>query len=131
MKCSIAVLGILALVLVGCGSAREAGKLPSSREVLTAAEISRTSALTAYEAVQMLRPAFLRAQGPKAVLSSPRSTVYPVVYMNGTYHGALETLMSLDVRDIQDIRYIDPQQATIMYGTGHVAGVIMVNTKGK
>jgi hypothetical protein len=129
MRCSIAVCGVLGLVLMGCGSTREAGKLPSSREVLTAEEISRTSALTAYEAIQILRPAFLRAQGPKAVLTSPRSTIYPVVYMNGAYHGGLETLKSLYVSDIQDIRYIEPKQATIMFGTGHVAGIIMVNTK--
>ena len=129
MRCSIAVFGVLALVLMGCGSARETGKMPASREVLTAEEISRTSALTAYEAVQMLRPAFLKAQGPKAVLSSPRSTIYPVVYLNGAYHGELASLKSLYVSDIQDIRYIEPQQATIMFGTGHVAGIIMVNTK--
>jgi hypothetical protein len=51
--------------------------------------------------------------------------------MNGVYHGELETLKSLYVSDIQDIRYIEPKQATIMFGTGHVAGIIMVNTKGK
>jgi hypothetical protein len=131
MRCSFVMCGVLSLVLLGCGSARETGKMPSSREVITADEISRTSALTAYEAIQTLRPAFLRQQGPKAVLTNPRSTMYPVVYMNGVYHGELETLKSLYVSDIQDIRYIEAKQATIMYGTGHVAGIIMVNTKGK
>ncbi len=123
------MIGVLTLILSGCGSTGGTGRLPSSREVLTAEEISRTSALTAYEAVQMLRPAFLRMQGPKAVLASPRSTVYPVVYLNGAYHGELETLKSMYVSDIRDIRYIDPNEATIRYGTGHVAGVIMVNSK--
>jgi hypothetical protein len=131
MRCSNAMYCVMILVLMGCGSTREAGKLPASREVLTAEEISRTSALTAYEAIQMLRPAFLRAQGPKAVLPSPRSTMYPAVYMDGAYHGELETLKTLYVSDVQDIRYIEAQQATIMFGTGHAAGIIMVNTKKK
>jgi hypothetical protein len=131
MRCSIALSGVLALVLLGCGSAREAGKLPASREVLTAEEIARTSAITAYEAIQMLRPAFLRAQGPKQVLSTPRSSMYPAVYMNGSYFGELETLKSLFVSDIQDIRYIEERQATIMFGTGHAAGVIMITSRKK
>jgi hypothetical protein len=131
MRCSRALFGVLTLVLMGCGSARETGKLPASREVLTAEEISRTSALTAHEAIQILRPAFLRAQGPKAVLANPRSTIYPSVYLNGVYHGELETLKTMYVSDIQDIRYIEAKQATIMFGTGHVAGIIMVTTRSK
>lgn len=129
MRCSIAVSGVLALFLMGCGSTHDAGKLPSSYELLTADEMSTTSALTADEAIRMRRPAYLRKQGPKTVVTTYRSTMYPVVYLNGVYYGDVESLKSLYVSDIRDIRYIEPKEATIMFGTGHVAGVIMVNTK--
>lgn len=129
MRCSIAVFGVLALILAGCGSTGDAVRLPSARELLTADEISRTSALTAYEAIRIRRPAYLRMKGPKTTDPATRSTMYPAVYLNGVYYGDVESLKSLYVSDIRDISYIDPQEATIMFGSGHVAGVIMVNTK--
>jgi hypothetical protein len=123
------LFGFLLLILVGCGTAGEAGRMPASREVLTAAEISKSGALTAYDAIRTLRPAFLRAQGLKAVLTNPRSTVYPVVYLNGVYHGEMDSLKELTAQNINEIRYIEAKDATLMYGTGHSAGVILVTTR--
>jgi hypothetical protein len=132
MRTLCSLFGLLLLFLVGCGTARETGQIPSSREVLTAQEISRSGALTAYDAIRTLRPAFLRAEGPKAVLPYPRSTIYPiytVVYLNGMYTGELDSLKDMTAQNIDEIRYIEANDATLMYGTGHSAGVIMVTTK--
>jgi hypothetical protein len=48
---SALLLGLVALVVVGCVSSRSGGAV-STREILTADEISRTTALTAYDAIQ-------------------------------------------------------------------------------
>jgi hypothetical protein len=128
MKTLHACLGLVLLLLAGCGSSHESGRTPSSREVLTAEEISKSGALTAYDAIRIRRPAFLTPQGPKTTGTATRSTMHPAVYLNGMYYGEVESLKDISALNIKDIRYIEAKDATIMYGTGHVAGVIMVST---
>lgn len=128
MKNSITMLALAAL-FVACGSSHEGSKATMSSEVLTAEEIATTSAITAYDAVRMRRPTFLAVKGPKSIMPGPRSTTRPVVYLNDLYYGELETLQNISAVDVKEIRYVDPRSATISYGTGHVAGVILVITK--
>lgn len=119
----------LLFLLTGCGSSHEAAKTPSSREILTADEISKSGALTAYDAIRIRRPAFLTPQGPKTTGGVTRSTMHPAVYLNGMYYGEVESLKDLIAMNIREIRYIEAKDATIMFGLGHVAGVIMVTTQ--
>ncbi|MBI3788625.1 MAG: hypothetical protein HY276_10285 [Ignavibacteriales bacterium] len=128
MKNSIVML-VVATLFVACGTSHEGAKATFSSEVLTAEEIATTSAITAYDAVRIRRPTFLAVKGPKSVMQGPRSTTKPVVYLNDLYYGELETLQNISAVDVKEIRYVDPRTATISYGTGHVAGVILVITK--
>lgn len=128
MKNSIAMLALAAL-FVACGSSHEGSKATMSKEVLAAEEIATTGAITAYDAVRMRRPSFLVSKGVKSILQSTRSSTKPVVYLNDLYYGELETLQNISAVDVKEIRYVDPRSATISYGTGHVAGVILVITK--
>ncbi len=116
-------------IAVGCGPTKEGTKVPLAKESLFADEIAQTNAISAYDAIKLRRPAFLQSRGPKSIYASPRSTTKPSVYLNGLYHGELETLNTIPAVDVQEIRYIDPRDATLLYGTGHVAGVILVLTK--
>ncbi len=117
------------LTLSACGTSGEGSRASLAKEVLLAEEIAQSSAVTAYDAVRLRRPGFLQTRGPKSMYASSRSSVRPSVYLNGLYHGALETLNTIAAVEIQEIRYIDAKDATLLYGTGHVAGVIMVITK--
>ena len=121
-------LTILTIFLTGCGVSREA-RLASSREVLTDEEITKTAALTAYEAIRIRRPAFLVAPGEKSFGDADRSLKRPVVYVNSVYYGKIESLKEMPVHDIREIRFLDPLDATRMFGTVHAGGVILVNTK--
>jgi hypothetical protein len=103
--------------------------LSSAHGLLTAEEISRTSALTAYEAVRALRPSFMKIRGPRLSGEVTRTTAYPAVYLNGMYYGDTESLKSLYVIDIRDIGYIDSNEAMLKFGKDHLAGAIMVNSK--
>ena len=117
------------LTLSACGTSGEGSRASLAKEVLLAEEIAQSSAVTAYDAVRLRRPGFLQTRGPKSMYASSRSSVRPSVYLNGLYHGELETLNTIAAVEIQEIRYIDAKNATLLYGTGHVAGVIMVITK--
>lgn len=125
----VLLLVAVASVVSGCGTSGEGSRASLAKEVLLADEIAQSSAVTAYDAVRLRRPGFLQTRGPKSMYASSRSSVRPSVYLNGLYHGALETLNTISAVEVQEIRYIDAKDATLLYGTGHVAGIIMVITK--
>jgi hypothetical protein len=64
-------------------------------DLITAQEIAEVRAATAYNAVELLRPTFLRS-------SNPRFPV--VVYVNGSKRGGIEELRRLRPEDIESIR---------------------------
>lgn len=80
---------------------------------------------SAYEAIQRLRPRWLRSRG--STVSGGR--FYAVVYVDGSRYGELGVLRSLEVGDIETIRFINSRDATTRYGTGHPGGVIAIATK--
>jgi hypothetical protein len=59
-------IGLVVLVMAGCASSQSGGAV-STREILTAEEISRTTALSAYDAIQIRRPAFLAGAQRRAL----------------------------------------------------------------
>ncbi|HCA80269.1 MAG TPA: hypothetical protein DEP53_11115 [Bacteroidetes bacterium] len=129
MRTIIVCFGLLAVLVVGCSGTGEGTRMTSSREILNADEIAKTSALNAYDAVRMRRPEFLAPRTRRLPDATTRSAVRPVVYLNEVYHGDVESLRHILIREIKEIRYLDAEEATLMYGSDHVAGVINVTTK--
>jgi hypothetical protein len=112
----------LALTLIACGVT--GGPRRGSSDILTREEISTSSASTAYEVLQQLRPRFLRSRGVTSIQNPVPA--YPVVYMNDIHHGDLDTLRTIRVDEIDEIRYISAADATTRWGTGHGGGVIQI-----
>lgn len=113
--------------LVAC-STGGAGARPSyAAGVITAEEIRATTAATALDAIQLLRPRFLQTRG----VSSARNPVpaEPVVYVNGVRYGSPASLEQIRALDVLDIRMLNASDATTRYGSGHVGGVIEVRTQ--
>jgi len=76
--------------------------------------------LNVYDAIQRLRPSWLRGRVGSA----------PVVLVDGTSQGGdLRTLRSYRVRDIEEIEYMSASDATNRYGTGYGSGVILLTTR--
>ena len=113
---------LLVLLVTACGAARGANR--GSSDVLTRDEIITSSATTALELLQQLRPQFLRSRGATS-LQNPRPT-YPVVYMNEVRHGGVESLRTIMAEEISEVRFISGADATTRWGTGHGAGVIQI-----
>jgi hypothetical protein len=95
--------------------------------MITQDEIARVTAANAYDAVQMLRPSFLRARGvPSAVSGMPDLAI---VYLDGMKMGDVGQLQRIPTVGIVSIRYINAIDANQRYGRGHEGGAILVDTR--
>lgn len=112
----------LLLILAGCGAT--AGPRRGNSDILTREEILTSTASTAYELIEQMRPQFLRSRGALSV-QDPRP-VYPIVYVNDMRHGGLEALRAILVQEISEVRFISAADATTRWGTGHAGGVIQI-----
>jgi hypothetical protein len=129
----------------GCASSGTAGQaaepstsvvsapqpMPKQRKdpnVITEAELTSRSALTARQVIEQLRPQFLRVRGTTTLGNAQTADVI-WVYFDGTRMGTLEVLNNIGAHEIREIRYLNPSEATNRYGTGHVQGAILVTRK--
>jgi hypothetical protein len=128
---------------IGCASSGTPGQAPEpqttvvsspgSRQrkdpnVITEAELATRSTLTARQAIEQLRPQFLRVRGT-TTLGNAQTTDVIWVYVDGTRMGSLEVLSNIGVHEVREIRYLSPSEATNRYGTGHVQGAILIIRK--
>jgi hypothetical protein len=120
----------MVVLVAGCAST-SAATGQKNQNVITSEEIAgQSSAATAYDVIQRLRPNFLRTRG--AVHGSPSGTtnnleqVDLVVYLNETRLGGTDELRQIPTTEIREIRYYSASDATTKWGTGHSAGAIQV-----
>jgi len=110
----------LAVGLAGCAGAGGARLGGGSANELSEADFTPDmQVLTLYQAVQRLRPAWLRGRGGQR----------PLVYVNGVRRGGVEELEALRVDQITTAERMSPSDATTRYGTDHGGGVIFVILK--
>ena len=124
------VFGVIVLLLLSaCSSPQRdpaTGELQPRRDSsrLTPAELQETRANDAYEAIRVLRPAWLRQRGQASI--TQQSTV--VVYMDDFQLGGPESLRSIPITSITGIQFLDASTATQRWGTNHVHGAILIST---
>ena len=95
--------------------------------LITQDEIARITATNAYDAVQMLRPSFLRQRGvPSSTSGMPDLAI---VYLDGMKMGDVGQLQRIPTVGIVSIRYINAIEANQRYGRGHEGGAILVDTR--
>lgn len=103
------------------------GATVPSRYLVTAQELEQVGDRSAYEALQQLRPSFLRSRD---VQTQSNPVPKPVdVYVNGGRAGGIEALQSIRAGTVQEMRFYEPQEANVKFGTGHNGGVIAVTLK--
>ena len=119
-----ATLTLLA-VTAACASQSSAPGIPGQdRNVITREQVMTPNYTTPYDAVQALRPTWLRAHGRDS-FNNPSQ---PLVYLDNVKLGDVESLRSIDRNGIQYIRFYDGSSANTRWGVGHSAGVIFVST---
>ena len=126
---SIRHLYLIALAAVlGCAAAGS-GSSGARREpnLITEQEIAGARVSNAYDAVERLRPLFLRSRG-KTSITTP-GTQYATVYVDGVRYGDLSSLRNIQVNHVLEIRYYNGAEAGSRFGLQNTAGVIEVKTK--
>ena len=96
--------------------------------VITAEELAARPTLTARQAIEQLRPQFLRVRGVTTLGNAATQDVI-WVYVDGTRMGTIDVLNNIGVHEVREIRYLNPSEATNRWGTGHVQGAIVVTRK--
>jgi hypothetical protein len=110
----------LMLALLACASGSRPSGPRRNPELITRQEIEATDALTALEVIQQLRPTFLRPPGQADPV---------IVYVDGVRRGYTAELRSLQRNSLEQIRYVNANDATLRWGTGHRSGAIEVTTR--
>ena len=120
----------LIALLVGTAACAHSGTTRQTRDpnMITQDEIARVTAANAYDAVQMLRPSFLRARGVPSAASGGMPDL-AVVYLDGMKMGDISQLQRIPTVGIVSIRYLSAIEANQRYGRGHEGGAILVDTR--
>jgi hypothetical protein len=121
------LLGSLALGAVACASGGERADR-ADRDVLTQDEIQAEGdrIRTALEAVEQLRPQFLRTRPAGTIMGRQADPVR--VYVDGVHWGDPRSLAQLRVEEVIEIRYVRPTDAQTRFGLDHSSGAIEVRT---
>lgn len=125
MRPRFGILFFLALAASACASGSSgSGEPRRNPDLLTLEELEPLSQFTAWEAIQRLRPIWLRPGGIRN--SANPAGHYPSVFVDGSPYGPMESLRSFRVDNIQEIRHVDATDATIRYGGQYQGGVILI-----
>jgi hypothetical protein len=102
-------------------------------DVITAAEMAKSTGQNAYEIIKELRPRFLQSRGATAPGAGAysRQPLDPVVYFDERRLGSFDELSQIVVSQISEIRHFNSSEATARWGTGHSAGAILILSKKK
>ena len=118
-------LTIAVLVLAtACGARTPGANSSQSRgpnNVVTQDEIATVPVDNAYDAIEHLRPQFLRPH-----VTGSRRPAYAVVFIDGVRRGGPEVLRSIAAKTVTQIRYLTSADATTRYGLDIEGGVIEV-----
>lgn len=99
----------------------------ASRDILTAAEIVASRVTDVYQAVNQLRPDFLKRRGSaRSSIMSPNASV--VVYVDDLPYGGADALHNIPLERVRLIRYVSPVSANLRYGGTHPSGAIVITT---
>ncbi len=130
LRVSLPVPIVLLLTAIGAcasggGSAGgEDAPRRGSRNLIIQAELIDSPATNAYEAVQRLRSSWLNVRSGSAGSIQVHIDGRPVP-------GGLNVLNSIQINDVEEIRYRNGRDATTLYGTNYSNGVIEVKTRAR
>jgi hypothetical protein len=122
-----AYLSLSLVLLAGCASAKHqpAGMTDN---VITRRELEAAGSVTTYDAVQRLRPYYLRDRGAVTLVNGSAHT-RPVVFIDMQEYGEVESLRTLQASRVEQVRFFPGQQAVTTFGSTYGAGVIQLTMR--
>ena len=97
----------------------------SSPYVITEQELRTGNYQSVYEAIEQLRPQFLRGRSARSL----GGTTIPAIYVGSDRAPDEQTLHSLSASGVREIRYLTDLQANQRFGPGHENGAIVITLR--
>ena len=119
----VIVVPALVIAAWSCAGRSQRVEHRTSNNIVTREEIAAANVTTAYEALDRLRPMFLR-RIPRSAKGS--GSEYAVVFIDGVRRGSPDILRTVSASAIAEIRYLTASDATTHYGLDVDGGVIDV-----
>lgn len=110
--------------LAGCATAGGTGANFGRPDLLSEEQLRAQSFSTVYDAVQALRPSWLRTRG----MDSIRNPGQIQVYLDNIRVGGIGYLSQISAVSVSYIRWYDGIDASSRWGLDHGNGVIFVST---
>jgi hypothetical protein len=126
------MIGVTVVSLSACASTPANRVSESSPDLVTSVEIDATPVSTAYDLVNRLRPAWLRAGRTGSIGGGAISSQVTLVYLDGIRLGGIESLRTLSASGIRSMKYLDATRAATVLrdpGSEAVSGAIVISTK--
>jgi hypothetical protein len=112
-------LFLCVFMLIGCASNGAERKPMKPKNFISQEEIKELAiAGTAKDAIEIARPTWLRRRG-----------LDPSIYMNGVLMGGLDQLDNISINSVKEIKFLPSAEATTMYGTNNMGGVIEIKSR--
>lgn len=121
------VIAAALLTLTACLPPGTGSTHPRDPSRITQDEIMASLAVDAYDAVAKLRANFLASRGRTSFRNN--ESPLPTVFVDGLEYGPISTLRLIAANEIAEIRLFRSWEATTLYGTGFMQGVIAVTTR--
>jgi len=112
---------------VACASAGTGSGTSHDSSILTADEVAATHESNAYDAINQVRPLWLKTRGQTSINTG--SSPYATVFVDGQYFGDLGSLRQLITAQIKQIRYFNGPNAVTRFGMQYGSGAIEVTTR--
>jgi len=122
---------LLVSVLLGScasGSGSSSSDVRRDPNRISPEEINTQPVGTAYDAVEHLRPMWLRSRGTLSVTTTGSGSL-PRVFLDDRDFGNVESLRQFNLDSVAEIEYMSGRDATTRYGTGYAGGIIHVRLK--
>ena len=100
---------------------------PTREGVITQEQIEQSAAQTAYDVVARYRGDFIRNRGNTSVMLGTKDI--PIVFLNDTEYGPLESLHDIRAADIAEIDLYNGPDAVIKFGSRYGGGVIQCRSR--
>jgi hypothetical protein len=129
------VLAALMVTASSCASSSGSGTSTTGKvavrrntNVITAQELSETGESNVYQAIEELRPQWVRGRSRASMREGGQSGDV-VVYIEGARIGNASALQQISINGVYEVQYLDAGEATNRFGTGHTSGAIIVRTQ--
>ena len=121
------LLALLVIFATACSSAPgPATSAPADRNAITEAELTPFAGQPVRQAIQRLRPQFLRVRGPSTITNSAEAIV---VYLGTTRMGGISVLETIPSNTVKSVQYLSPSDATQRFGLDHNGGAIVLTPR--